>query len=40
LYKDYLLVQGVVLFAATIYVLLNLLIDISYAWFDPRIHYQ
>jgi ABC-type dipeptide/oligopeptide/nickel transport system permease component len=40
LYKDYLLVQGVVLLAATIYVLLNLLIDISYAWFDPRIRYQ
>ncbi|HLJ60324.1 MAG TPA: ABC transporter permease [bacterium] len=40
LYKDYFLVQGVVLLAALIYVSLNLMIDISYAWLDPRIHYQ
>jgi len=40
LYKDYFLVQGIVLLAALTYVLLNLAIDISYAWFDPRIHYQ
>jgi len=40
LYKDYFLVQGVVLLAAVIYVSLNLLVDISYAWLDPRIHYQ
>ncbi|SRR5579871_1029040 len=40
LYKDYFLVQGIVLLAALIYVLLNLSIDLSYAWLDPRIHYQ
>jgi ABC-type dipeptide/oligopeptide/nickel transport system permease component len=40
LYKDYFLVQGIVLLAALTYVLLNLAIDVSYAWFDPRIHYQ
>jgi peptide/nickel transport system permease protein len=40
LYKDYFLVQGVVLLTALIYVSLNLMIDISYAWLDPRIHYQ
>jgi len=40
LYKDYFLVQGIVLLAALTYVFLNLAIDVSYAWFDPRIHYQ
>jgi peptide/nickel transport system permease protein len=38
--KDYPMVQGVVLFSAVIYVLINLLVDISYALFDPRIHYE
>ncbi len=38
--KDYPLVQGVVLFSAVIYVLINLLVDVSYALFDPRIHYE
>ncbi len=40
LYKDYFLVQGVVLVAAVIYVLLNLMVDVSYAWLNPRIRYQ
>jgi ABC-type dipeptide/oligopeptide/nickel transport system permease component len=40
LYKDYFLVQGVVLFAALIYVLLNLAVDVSYAWLNPRIRYS
>jgi peptide/nickel transport system permease protein len=40
LYKDYYLVQGVVILAAMIYVVLNLMIDVSYAWLDPRIHYR
>jgi peptide/nickel transport system permease protein len=38
--RDYPLVQGTVLFAAAIYVLINLIVDVSYAWFDPRIHYE
>jgi len=38
--KDFPMVQGTVLFAAAIYVLVNLIVDISYAWFDPRIHYE
>ena len=33
------MVQGTVLFAATAYVLANLLVDISYAWLDPRIRF-
>ncbi len=40
LWKDYPLVQGSVLFLAVIYIAVNLLVDISYAWLDPRIHYQ
>lgn len=37
--KDYTQVQGVVLFFATVLVSLNLVVDLSYAWFDPRIRY-
>jgi ABC-type dipeptide/oligopeptide/nickel transport system permease component len=37
--KDYPLVQGCVLFLATAYLLVNLLVDIAYAWLDPRIRY-
>jgi peptide/nickel transport system permease protein len=39
LIKDYPQVQGLVLFFATVLVLINLVVDISYAWFDPRIRY-
>jgi peptide/nickel transport system permease protein len=39
LFKDFLLVQGVVLFAAVTYVLINLAVDLSYTWFDPRVRY-
>lgn len=37
--KDYPQVQGLVLFFATVLVTVNLLVDLSYAWFDPRIRY-
>jgi peptide/nickel transport system permease protein len=40
LIKDYPQVQGLVLFFATMLVLINLVVDISYAWFDPRIRYN
>jgi peptide/nickel transport system permease protein len=39
LWKDYPLVQGIVLFMATTYVVVNLMVDICYAWLDPRIRY-
>ena len=39
LWKDYPLVQGIVLFMATTYVVVNLVVDICYAWLDPRIRY-
>ena len=37
--KDFPLVQGAVLFTALTYIAVNLLVDISYAFIDPRIHY-
>lgn len=37
--KDYPLVQGAVLFLATVYLAVNLLVDVLYAWLDPRIRY-
>ncbi len=37
--RDFPLVQGVVLFVASVYVLVNLLVDVSYAFIDPRIRY-
>ncbi|OAI39027.1 hypothetical protein AYO38_08475 [bacterium SCGC AG-212-C10] len=38
--KDYPEVQGLVIFFAAILVSINLLVDLSYAWFDPRIRYS
>jgi len=38
--RDFPVVQGTVLVAASIYVLVNLAVDISYAVIDPRIRYQ
>jgi len=37
--RDYPIIQGLILFFALIYVLLNLLIDLTYTLFDPRIKY-
>jgi peptide/nickel transport system permease protein len=38
-FKDYPQIQGLVLFFALIVVLMNLLVDISYSYLDPRIRY-
>jgi peptide/nickel transport system permease protein len=38
--QDYLIVQASVLMMGTIVILANLLVDISYGWFDPRIRYS
>ncbi len=38
-HRDYPVIQGVILVVAGVYVLINLLIDLSYALFDPRIRY-
>ncbi len=37
--RDYPIIQGVMVIFAAVYVLINLLIDISYSFFDPRIRY-
>ncbi len=38
--RDYPVIQGVVLFIAAIYVLVNLIVDLLYAFLDPRIRYD
>jgi peptide/nickel transport system permease protein len=38
--RDYPIVQGGTLLIALIFVVINLLVDISYAMLDPRIHYD
>ena len=35
--RDYPVIQGFVLFTSTVYVVINLLIDICYSWVDPRL---
>jgi len=40
LLRDYTLIQGAVLFFATVIVVTNLFVDLSYAWLDPRIRYR
>ena len=37
--RDYPVIQGIVLVTSFAYVVLNLLIDVSYAILDPRIRY-
>ncbi|HID93679.1 MAG TPA: ABC transporter permease, partial [bacterium (Candidatus Stahlbacteria)] len=38
--RDFPMIQGCVLFIAAMYVFINLLVDISYAYLDPRIRYE
>ncbi len=38
--RDFPLAQGCILFIALVYVLVNLAVDVLYAFIDPRIHYQ
>jgi peptide/nickel transport system permease protein len=35
--RDYPTIQGFVLFMGSVFVLLNLLVDLSYVWLDPRV---
>jgi peptide/nickel transport system permease protein len=37
--RDYPIIQGVILIFSAVYVLVNLAIDLSYVFFDPRIRY-
>lgn len=38
--RDYTLIQGLMLLVAVGYVLVNFIVDLLYAWLDPRITYQ
>ena len=38
--RDYPLIQGVILFILVVHVLINLLVDVLYAYIDPRIDYS
>ena len=38
--RDYPVVQSIVLVFAFIFVMVNLIVDVSYAWLDPRIKYR
>ena len=38
--RDYPVVQGTVMLLAFLFVIINLVVDIAYAYLDPRVHYQ
>jgi ABC-type dipeptide/oligopeptide/nickel transport system permease component len=37
--RDWMMIQNLVFLYALIFVVVNLLIDLSYAWIDPRIRF-
>jgi peptide/nickel transport system permease protein len=39
-HRDYPAVQGAILFTGVVVVAINLVIDLAYAWVDPRIRYR
>ncbi|MCX6021527.1 MAG: ABC transporter permease, partial [Chloroflexi bacterium] len=40
LHRDYPMTQGIVLLMALTYTTINLVVDVLYAWLDPRINYH
>ena len=40
LYKDYPVVQGMVIVSAALYTAINLAVDLAYGYLDPRIHHE
>ncbi len=38
--RNYPLIQGVVLVVTAVFVVVNLLVDLAYAWIDPRVEYS
>ena len=38
--RDIFVMQNLVFIYSLVFVVLNILVDITYAWFDPRIHYR
>ena len=39
-HRDYTLTQALVMLVATIFIVVNLLVDLAYAWLDPRIRFR
>ena len=39
-HRDYTMTQALVLLVAFVFILMNFLVDLLYAWLDPRIHYR
>jgi peptide/nickel transport system permease protein len=37
--RDFAVIQAVVLMITTLYIVMNLMVDLLYAWLDPRIRY-
>jgi ABC-type dipeptide/oligopeptide/nickel transport system permease component len=38
--RDWMVIQNLVFIYGVIFVVINLVVDLSYAWIDPRIRYQ
>jgi oligopeptide transport system permease protein len=38
--RDYTLVMGIVVFYGVLIILFNLIVDLAYAWLDPKVRYQ
>jgi oligopeptide transport system permease protein len=38
--RDYTLVMGVVVFYGALIIAFNLLVDVAYAWLDPKVKYR
>ncbi len=38
--RDYPVIQGVILVIVVLYLFINLLVDLTYAWLDPRVSLQ
>ena len=38
--RDYTLVMGVVVFYGVLIIALNLIVDLAYAWLDPKVKYS
>jgi peptide/nickel transport system permease protein len=38
--RDYTLTQALVMLVATVFLIVNFVVDIAYGWLDPRIRYR
>jgi len=38
--RDYIMTQALVLLVSFAFIFVNLIVDLLYAWLDPRIRYQ